>query len=191
VQPWLRFSGVRIQVDKTEIAVCNFMARAYEDMDVDRLFELAKPYLEKNDFGMAHTKRVFDIARENFVVPSELEELTSYSIILHDIGGGSIKNQYEKGPGIAAALLKQMGCDEVFIQQVCEIVGTHHDHPDNPSLPFRILYDSDKLVMFSPEEFPYYNSQAGFDWEKIVDLIYSEHMRRLTKETLKQRRNKA
>jgi hypothetical protein len=105
VQPWLRFSDVRIQVDKTEIAVCNFMARAYEDMDVDRLFELAKPYLEKNDFGMAHTKRVFDIARENFVVPSELEELTSYSIILHDIGGGSIKNQYEKGPGIAAARL--------------------------------------------------------------------------------------
>ena len=189
MQPWLRFSGVRIQVDKPEIAVCNFMARACEDMDVDRLFELAEPYLEKNDFGMAHTQRVFDIARENFEVPSELEELTFYSIILHDIGGGSIKNQYEKGPGIAAALLKQMGCDEVFIQQVCEIVGTHHDHPDNPSLPFQVLYDSDKLVMFSPEEFPYYNSQAGFDWEKIVDLIYSEHMRRLAKETLKQRRS--
>jgi hypothetical protein len=160
-------------------------------MDVERLFELAKPYLEKNDFGMAHTKRVFDIARENFEVPPELEELIFSSIILHDIGGGSIKNQYEKGPGIAAVLLKQMGCDEVFIKQVCEIVGTHHDHPDSPSLPFRVLYDSDKLVMFSPEEFPYYNSQAGFDWEKIVDLMYSEHMRRLAKETLTQRRNEA
>ncbi len=158
-------------------------------MNVERLFELAKPYLEKNDFGMAHTKRVFDIARKNFEVPSEVEELTFYSIILHAIGGGSIRDQYEKGPGIAAALLKQMGCDAVFIQQVCEIVGTHHDHPDNPSLPFRVLYDSDKLVMFSPEEFQHYDSQAGFDWEKIVDLIYSEHMRQLAKETLKQRRN--
>jgi hypothetical protein len=158
-------------------------------MDVERLFELAKPYLEKTDFGMAHTKRVFDIARKNFEVPSELKALTFYSIILHDIGGGSIKDQYEKGPGIAAALLKQMGCDEVFIQQVCEIVGTHHDHPDNPSLPFRVLYDSDKLVMVSPEEFPYYDSQAGFGWEEIVDLMYSERMRRLAEETLKQRRN--
>lgn len=167
------------------------MATACENMDVERLFELATPYLQKNDFGMAHTKRVFDIARENFEVPSELEELTFYSIILHDVGGGSIKNQYEKGPGIAAALLKQMGCNEVFIQQVCEIVGTHHDHPDNASLPFRVLYDSDKLVMFSPEEFPYYNSQAGFNWEKIVHLIYSEHMRRLAQETLKQRRSEA
>ena len=167
------------------------VARACENMDVERLFELAKPYLEKNDFGMAHTQRVFDIARENFEVPSELEELTFSSIILHDIGGGSIKNQYEKGPGIAAYLLKQMGCGEVFIKQVCEIVGTHHDHPDNPSLPFRVLYDSDKLVMFSPEEFPYYNSRAGFDWEKIVDLMYSEGAKRLAEKLLKQRRNEA
>jgi hypothetical protein len=160
-------------------------------MDVERLFELAKPYLEKNDFGMAHTKRVFDLARENFSIPPELQKLTFYSIILHDIGGGSIKNQYEKGPGIAASLLKQMGCDEAFIQKVCTIVGTHHDHPDNPSLPFRVLYDSDKLVMFSLEEFPYYNSTPGFDWDKIAILIYSDHMRRLAKETLKQRQNEA
>ena len=158
-------------------------------MNVERLFELAKPYLDKNDFGMAHTQRVFDIARENFQVPSELKELTFYSIILHDIGGGSIKNQYAKGPRIAAALLKQMGCDEAFIQQVCEMVGTHHDHPDNPSLPFQVLYDSDKLVMFSKEEFSYYNSNAGFDWDKIADLIYSERAKRLAKEMLKQRRD--
>ena len=158
-------------------------------MNVERLFELAKPYLEKNDFGMSHTQRVFDIARANFKVPSELQELTFYSIILHDIGGCSIKDQYEKGPGIAASLLKQMGSDESFVQQVCEIVGTHHDHPENPSLPFRVLYDSDKLVMFSPEEFPYYNSSAGFDWYKIVDLIYSEKAKLLAKELLKQRRN--
>jgi len=160
-------------------------------MDVERLFELAKPYLEKNDFGMAHTKRVFDIARENFFLPPELQKLTFYAIILHDIGGGSIKNQYEKGPGIAASLLKQMDCDEVFIQKVCAIVGTHHDHPDNPSLPFRLLYDSDKLVMFSPEEFPYYNSIEAFNWDRIVNLIYSGRVRRLAKEMLKKRRTEA
>jgi hypothetical protein len=101
-----------------------------------------------------------------------LQDLTFYSIILLDIGGGSIKNQYKKGFGIAASLLKQMGCDKAFIRQVCEIVGTHHDHSDTPSFPFRVLYDSDKLVMFSPEEFPYYNSRADFDWNKILDLIF-------------------
>jgi hypothetical protein len=160
-------------------------------MDVERLFELAKPYLEKNDFGVAHTRRVFDIAQENFAVPRELRELTFASIILHDIGGSSIKDQYEKGPEIAASILKQIGCDESFIQEACRIIGAHHDHPDNPSLPFRVLYDADKLVMFSPEEFPHYNSMAGFDWEKIVDLIYSKRAKPLAEELLKQRRNEA
>jgi hypothetical protein len=160
-------------------------------MDVERLFELAKPYLEKNDFGMSHTRRVFDIAQENFAVPSELQELAFASIILHDIGGSSIKDQYEKGPEKAASILKHLGCDESFIKEVCKIIGAHHDHPTNPSLPFRVLYDADKLVMFSPEEFPYYNSRTGFDWKKIVDLIYSEHAKRLAEELLKQRRSEA
>jgi hypothetical protein len=160
-------------------------------MDAEKLFKLAKPYLEKNDFGMAHTQRVFDIAQANFAVPPELQDLTFASIILHDIGGSSIKDQYEKGPEIAASLLKQLGCDESFIQEVCRIIGSHHDHPDNPSLPFRVLYDADKLVMFSPEEFPYYNSRAAFDWEKIVELTYSEQAKRLAEGLLKQRRREA
>ena len=160
-------------------------------MNVEELFELARPYLERNDLGVAHTQRVFSKAQKNFTVPSELQELTFASIILHDIGGSSIKDQYEKGPEIAASILKQLGCDESFIQEVCRIIGAHHDHPANPSLPFRVLYDADKLVMFSPEEFPYYNSQAGFDWEKIVDLIYFEHAKRLAEDLLKQRRNEA
>ena len=160
-------------------------------MDIKKLFELAKPYLEKNDFGVAHTRRVFDIAQENFAVPPELRELTFASIILHDIGGSSIKDQYEKGPEIAASILKQLGCDESFIQEVCRIIGSHHDHPDNPSLPFRVLYDADKLVMFSPEEFPYYNSRAAVNWEKIVCLIYSDGARRLAEGLLKQRRREA
>lgn len=157
-------------------------------MDVERLFELARPHLKKNDLGVAHKQRVFNIARENFEVPSEVHDLTFSSIVLHDVGGGSIKDQYEKGPKIATSILRQLECAESFIEEVCEIIRTHHDHPDNPSLPLRVLYDSDKLVMFSPEEFPYYNSIADFDWNKIVNLIYSEHMRQLAKEMLKQRR---
>jgi hypothetical protein len=61
-------------------------------MDVEELFELARPYLERNDFGVAHTQRVFDIAQKNFTVPPELQDLTFSSIILHDIGGGSLRN---------------------------------------------------------------------------------------------------
>jgi hypothetical protein len=157
-------------------------------MDFERLFALAKPILEKNDLGAAHTSRVLAIARKNFIIPEEQQDLTIAAIILHDIGGATIKDQYEKGPGIAASLLTQMGCDERFIEQVCRIVGTHHDHPDNPSQTFRVLYDSDKLVMFSPEEFPGYDARQDFDWSKILSLLYSEKAKTLAQETLRQRR---
>jgi len=157
-------------------------------MDIYELFELATPYLEKNDFGVAHTKRVFDIAKQNFSVKPELEELTFASIVLHDIGGSTIKEQYEKGPQIASTLLKKLKCPDKFIRQVCEIISTHHEHPDNPSAPFRTLHDSDKLVMFSKEEYPFYNSRKNFDWDKIVDLMYSKKAKRLAEEWLVQRR---
>lgn len=157
-------------------------------MDYEKLFLLAKPYLEKNDLGAAHTSRVLAVARKNFSIPKEQQDLTVSAIILHDIGGSSIKEQYEKGPTIAALVLQKIGADAKFIENVCKIVGTHHDHPDNPSVSFRILYDSDKLVMFSPEEFPIYDSRPNFDWEKIVDLLYSEKAKSLAKELLQQRR---
>ena len=146
--------------------------------------------MEKNDFGLAHTKRVFDIAEQNFPVKPELQELTFTSIILHDIGGSSIKEQYHKGPEIASTVLKKLNCSESFITQVCEIISTHHEHPDNPSESFRVLYDSDKLVMFSPEEYLTYNGREGFDWNKIINLIYSTEGKELAKKSLAQRRKK-
>jgi uncharacterized membrane protein len=157
-------------------------------VDYETVFGLAEPYLKKNDFGMPHTRRVFDIAKKNFEIPQELEELVFCSIIMHDIGGSTIEKQYKDGPKIAALILRKLGYDESFVQEVCKIVRTHHDHPDNPSLAFRILYDSDKLVMFSPQEFPHYNSKPNFSWNEIVDLIYHEHARNLAKKLLQQRR---
>ena len=150
-------------------------------MDYEMVFGLVEPYLKKNDFGMPHTRRVFDIATKNFEIPQELEELVYCSIIMHDIGGSTIEKQYLHGPEIAASILRGLGYDEAFIREVCAIVKTHHDHPNNPSLAFKILYDSDKLVMFSPEEFPHYNAKPNFDWNEIVDLIYHEHAKFLAK----------
>ncbi len=157
-------------------------------MDLEQLWKLATPILEKNDFGVPHTQRVYNIAKQHFPAQFPMEALTYASIILHDIGGCSIKDQYERGPQIATELLRQMGCSESFIRQVCLIIATHHDHPEVPSDAFKSLYDADKVVMFTPEEFPTYSSREGFDWEKIISLIYSEKGRALAREMLAQRR---
>ncbi len=158
-------------------------------MDYEDVFRLAEPYLKKNNFGTPHTRCVFELAQQYFNIPQELEDLIFCSIILHDIGGSSIQKQYEEGPKIAALILKKLGYDKRFVEEVCKIIRTHHDHLEYPSLPFKILYDSDKLVMFSPEEFPHYNSQPNFDWNKIIDLIYSKHCKEVAKDLLRQRKS--
>jgi len=151
------------------------------------LFDLAKPFLEKNDFGLEHTKRVYDIAIRYFTIPKNIQALTYSSIILHDIGGCSIKDQHQKEPKIAKTLLERLNYQKDFIRKICEIIKTHHNHPDNPSSSFRILYDSDKLVMFSPEEFPSYNSNSDFNWKKIINLIYTDKIKKLARKHLKNR----
>jgi hypothetical protein len=160
-------------------------------LDLDKLFELATPYLEKNDFGVGHTQRVYDIAKSNFEVNPILEELTFASIILHDVGGSTVKEQYEKGPEIAKLLLQKLNCSASFSRQVCKIISTHHEHPDNPSDSFQVLYDSDKIVMFSKEEYPHYNAQKGFDWNKIIHLIYSDQGKELAKKWWIQRKKES
>jgi predicted metal-dependent HD superfamily phosphohydrolase len=158
-------------------------------INLEKVFESATPILENNDFGVSHTKRVFEIAKQNFPVKAEQQDLTYTAIILHDIGGCTIKDQYEKGPKIATELLKKLGYPDSFITQVCKIISTHHDHPDNPPEPFKTLYDADKIVMFTKEEYPTYNAREGFDWNKIVNLIYTERGRELAKKMLSQRRS--
>src|SRR3990170_124110 len=123
---------------------------------LEKLLLLATPYLEKDDLGVSHTKRVLEIARKRLNIPVETEELAVASIILHDIGGRTIRDQYEKGPEIAAVLLRQLDFPIEFAKQVCEIIRTHHERLDNPPVAFKILYDADQLVRFSEEEFSFF-----------------------------------
>jgi hypothetical protein len=41
--------------------------------------------------------------------------------------------------------------------------------------------------MFSPQEYQYYAAREDFDWNKIVDLIYSMKGKELAKKSLAQR----
>lgn len=152
-----------------------------------KLFSLAKSYLDKNEFGTSHTERVLNIAQKEFTIPPDIADLAVASIILHDIGGSTIKEQYEKGPKIAEALLRQLGYPEEFTGEVCQIIRTHHDRPDNPEEAFKILYDSDQLVRFSKEEFPYYESKQT-NWDAIIGKMYSDKMKAKARETLKKRK---
>jgi len=63
-------------------------------MDYETVFGLAEPYLKRNDFGMPHTEESLTLPNKTLLSPKELEELVFCSILMHDIGGSTIKKQY-------------------------------------------------------------------------------------------------
>jgi len=159
-------------------------------MKYKKLLELAKPFLEKNDLGVTHTLRVLEIAKENYN-QYDLDEFSReivYSlIILHDIGGSEIKDQYEKGPKIARGLLEKLGYHKFDIKLICECIVRHHEKVDDPHDIFKILFDSDRLVMFSQEEFDDYNSRKNFDWNNIIESCYNSKAKEQARKLLDER----
>ena len=159
-------------------------------MKYQKLLELAKPYLEKNDMGAEHTIRVLGTAKKNYskynLNRSEKDIILSLAV-LHDIGGPTIKQQYDKGPKIAKKLLEKLKYCSFDINLICKIISIHHNRLDNPSDIFKILYDSDHLVMFSEEEFPYYDLKPNFNWKEVIDSIYHDDMKVEAKELLEKR----
>jgi hypothetical protein len=149
---------------------------------------LAKPFLEKNDLGAGHTERVLHVAETDLKIPAEIKELVMASGVLHDIGGSSIKEQYEKGPAIARKLLIQLGYSEAFTNTVCEIVGTHHERFESPSKAFQLLFDADQIVRFSKEEFAYYEAK-GTRWDVLIRKMYSSRARIIARRMLHQRKS--
>ena len=136
----------------------------------------------QTDLIMMNYKKLFDLAKNYFSIPEKIQDLVFSSIILHDIGGSNIDDQYQKGPIIAEGLLEQLNTPTDLIEEVCEIIRTHHNHPVAPSLAFQILHDSDKLVMLTPEEFSYYDSNSNIEWIKTLDLIYTDKIKQIAKE---------
>ncbi|MFC1705072.1 HD domain-containing protein [Nanoarchaeota archaeon] len=160
-------------------------------MKYENLLHLAKPYLEQNDLGLDHTLRVLSIAIKNFdkykIEPTWKD--TAYSlIVLHDIGGSEIKEQYEQGPKLARKLLTKLEYTLFDINLICGFIAKHHERLENPHEVFKLLFDADRLVMFSKQEFADYNSKPGFDWNKIVEGFYNNDLKEQAKRLLKQRK---
>jgi len=116
-----------------------------------------------------------------------LEEPVLCSIILHDIGGSTVREQSERGPDIALSLLRQLGYSDDFVAKTCENIRTHHERLENPPEAFKILFDADQLAKLSAVEFPYYNSRKT-DWDSIIDLMYYQHSKTLARRMLDQRK---
>jgi hypothetical protein len=112
------------------------------------------------------------------------EELVFTTIIVHDIGGPSIKELYELGPHLARKLLTTLEYNENIIENICNILRTHHERPETPSKLFMIVYDADQLVKFSKEEFKLYH-MLNTNWNEIIINLNHTHSKELANKLLR------
>lgn len=82
--------------------------------------------------------------------------------LLHDIGihqaerkhgSAAPRHQELEGPPVARRILETAGVDKPTIDEICDIVGSHHSAGKTNTLEFRIIWDADWLVNL-PEVFP-------------------------------------
>ena len=159
-------------------------------MRYEKLIEFAKPYLEKNTLGVEHTLRVLEIAKKNYDkydLDESWKDIVFSLIVLHDIGGKGVKEQYEKGPKIAKELLERLGYHQFDIKLISSFIARHHERLEDPHDIFKILYDADHLVMLSKEEFKVYNSRAGFEWENVINGFYNAGLKEQARKLLIER----
>lgn len=74
---------------------------------------------------------------------------------LHDIGikeaerkydSSAAKYQHQEGPPVAREILLRLGAEPALIDEVCDIIGHHHNPRPEETLNFKVLYDADLLV---------------------------------------------
>jgi CRISPR/Cas system-associated endonuclease Cas3-HD len=94
---------------------------------------------------------------------------------LHDIGiveaekkynSTAPQYQHKEGPPIAKEILVKLGAKEELIEEVCDIIGHHHQPRSDDSLNFKVVYDAD-LVENTDEM----QKSNPIDAEKLVEKI--------------------
>ena len=84
-------------------------------------------------------------------------------------------------------LLEKLGYHQFDIKLICAFIARHHERLNDPHDIFKILYDSDHLVMLSKEEFKIYDSRAGFEWENMINGFYNAGLKEQAVRLLKER----
>ena len=146
-----------------------------EDLLKDRVAIEMKRYF-KNDFKrIGHATRVARYAerigkKEKGVLAVILAAAYLYDIGIHEAekkhGSTAAEFQESEGPPIARSLLEKLGAREELIEEVCDIVGHHHNPRSDDSLNFKVVYDSDLLENIDEKQ-----KKAPRSKEEIENLI--------------------
>ena len=183
-----------------------------EDEVLERIYQLAKPYLAARD-GEAHVQIMLDFASRLWETRKGNREVIIPAVILHDTGRSAIPQEMEdmtwgpnldlsllrlhevEGVKIARSILQEVGYDSSKVDKILQIIDGHDTRANAISINDEIVKDADKLARYTKRAFWFFVEKfvvSGEDacraLESFIDkwFLLSES-KEMAREELKQR----
>ena len=142
----------------------------------ERVFMWTKRYFGPNMKDMKrvnHALKVAQYAEEILKIEGGHPLVVLGAAYLHELGikeaeekygSASAEDQEKEGKAIAEDILTKLNVQRTIINEVCDIIGHHHQPRKTETLNFQILYEADWLV--NMEE-----NGVSKDPKKLEDII--------------------
>ena len=143
----------------------------------NKMIEKMKHYFDDDKKYIDHALKVLEYAREILKQENGDSKIVFSAAILHDIGIKVCKKKYnstggqlqeKEGPPIARKILELLKVDSKIINEVCDIIASHHSPGEINTLNFKIIWDADWLVNLEDE----YNIKNKEKLEKVINKIF-------------------
>lgn len=143
----------------------------------NKMIEKMKQYFDEDKKYIDHTLEVLEYAKEILKQENGDKNIVFTAAIFHDIGINLCKEKYNstggqlqeiEGPPIAREILKEMEVDSDIIDEVCDIIASHHSPGEIDTINFKIIWDADWLVNLEDE----YNIKDSKKLEKVINKIF-------------------
>jgi len=146
-----------------------------KELLVERVPIEMKRYFESDFKRIGHATKVARYAAKICKEEDAHPVVTSIIAYLHDIGireaekkhnSSSPKYQHVEGPPVAREILEKLGAEEGIIDEVCDIIGHHHDPRPDETANFKVLYDADLIVNLEEKQ-----KEAPSDPDHLAKIV--------------------
>jgi len=151
------------------------LAASKKEMLKDQVAIAMKKYFGTDFKRIAHAGRVARHAETINTGEKGNPAVITIAAYLHDIGireaegkynCSSPKYQHQEGPPVAREILTELQADAGLIDEVCDIIGHHHQPRPEETTNFKVLYDADLLVNLEEGQ-----KENPLETEKLAGLI--------------------
>ena len=126
-----------------------------QDLLKDRVAIEMKRYFGTDFKRIGHATRVARHAKEINKIMQGNPAVVLIAAYLHDIGikeaerkykSSSATYQHQEGPPVAREILAKLGAAQNLIDEVCDIIGHHHQPRAEETVNFKVVYDADLIT---------------------------------------------